>query len=137
MRQFGTALTYTNESAETRGTELEKTYAKLLGGRIVGGFDDGGLDIVFDDVPEVPLIQVKSSWIIARKSLAKSLEFMEFLPIVVSDPGQYKRGEIFKSIIDNGGWVGIGIDDREKIIGQIKKVRLEIFSRGERQKGFQ
>lgn len=136
VRNFNSAM-FHNESKETRGTELEKVYSGLLGGKIVGGHQDGGIDIVFEDNPDIPLVQIKSSWPIAQKFLSDSVKFKTFIPIIVGDPGQHTREEILESIIEKGGWAGVDVDDREKIIEQISQVRELILDKLKGvQKGF-
>ncbi len=121
---------FTVESAEFRGTELEKSYAELLGGKIVGGFGDKGKDIVIENVPGVADIQVKNSWTNARKFLGECLHHKNFIPIVVGDPGQHGKEEIFESLIENGGWIGDDVDDmggsKEKALAGIKEIRNQI-----------
>jgi hypothetical protein len=121
---------FTVESPEFRGTELEKTYKNLLDGEIVGGHGDKGKDILIENVPGVAIIQVKNSWFYARDHLKKGLQFKNFIPIVVGDPGQHSKEEIFESIIENGGWIGDDVDDlggsKEKALAGIKQVRDEI-----------
>lgn len=118
------------ESAEFRGTELEKTYEKLLDGKIVGGFGDKGKDILIENVPGIAIIQVKSSWHYAREFLKNSLQYDNFIPIVVGDPGQHNKEEIFESIEKYGGWIGDDVDDlsgnKESALAGIRKVREEI-----------
>jgi predicted methyltransferase len=121
---------YSNESAETRGTNLERVYAELLGGKIVGGFDDGGLDIVLEDNPKVSIVQIKSSQAGAKDFLRESLKRMEFVPIIVGDPGKYKKEEIIKSLSENGAWAGFDEEDREKFIASVKQIRDYILDNG-------
>ena len=113
--------------AEFVGSELENTYAELFGGTVNGGFNDGGADILTDE-PGIPLFQVKSSWEAAMKFFAESARRGEFIPIVVGDPGQHTKFEIMESILENGGWVGIDVPDRERKIANIGKLRDQILA---------
>jgi len=121
---------YNNESVESKGANLEQVYATLLGGKIVGGIGDGGLDIVLEDDPNVPILQVKSSQEAAKAFLSESLRRMEFIPIVVGDPGRFTKKEILKSLSENGAWVGFDEIDREKFIISVRKIRDHILNNG-------
>ncbi len=92
---------------------MVEVYEKLLGGRIVDGHGDGGKDMVFDKEPGVPIAQIKSSWKHAITSLKLSLCKDKYIPVIVGDPGQIPKEEIFESIRNAGGFIGIDVDDVE------------------------
>jgi hypothetical protein len=121
---------YSGESVESKGANLEQVYATLLGGKVFGGVGDGGLDIVLEDNPNVPILQVKSSQAAAKAFLAESLRKMEFIPIVVGDPGRFAKEEILKSLFENGAWAGFDEVDREKFIDSVRKIRDHILNNG-------
>jgi len=52
------------------GDEFETAYARLLGGQVVGGLNDGGKDVM---VPEIGAVQVKASLAGAMRFLSESL----------------------------------------------------------------
>ena len=118
---------YTNESAETRGENLETVYAKIF--RVIsnGGHNDHGKDILTGD-PRAPFFQVKSSWFHANESLDTSIAFGKFIPVAVGDPGRATREEIIQSIMRHGGYVGIDIDDREYHLKEISNARYAVES---------
>ena len=121
---------FSGESVESKGANLEQVYATLLGGKIIGGIGDGGLDVLLEDNPDVPILQVKSSQEAAKVFLKESLRKMEFIPIVVGDPGRFTKEEILESLSKNGAWAGFDEIDREKFIDNVKKTRDYIFSNG-------
>ncbi len=132
-RMRKTASAYSAESAEFRG-ELEKVYAKILGGRLVGGYRDGGTDVILDDNTELPFVQVKSSWPIAEEFLGESIRRNEFIPIVIGDPGQHTKDEIIACVVENGGFAGLDVPNPKRIVAGIKIVRDGILNNGGRLK---
>lgn len=132
---------FTVESQEFRAIQLENVYERLSGGKVVGGFGDKGKDIIVENTPGVAMFQVKNSWVFAREFLKETTrkllnkEKMEFIPIVVGDPGQHTWEEISKSLIEYGGWIGDDVDDmegnRQKVLDGIKDIRnkVEMMSR--------
>lgn len=107
-------------SKEFHGAELEEAYAKVIGGRVSGGFNDGGKDIVPDD-SSVPRFQVKSSVHFAVKFLAESVRRLRFIPMCIGEPGA--RDEVVGSLRENGAWVGRNIPKRDEILQGIAKAR--------------
>ncbi|KKU60242.1 MAG: hypothetical protein UX81_C0002G0039 [Parcubacteria group bacterium GW2011_GWA2_47_12] len=107
-------------SKEFHGAELEQAYAKVIGGRMSGGFNDCGKDIVPDD-SSIPRFQVKSSVHFAVKFLAESVRRFQFTPICIGEPG--KRDEVADSLRENGGWVGRNIPRREEVLQGITKAK--------------
>lgn len=107
-------------SAVFLGAELERAYAEILGGRVNGGFSDGGKDIVFAD-DEIPALQVKLSVPLALRFLKESLRRHAFIPLCVGEPGS--RHEILSSIRAYGGWVGYDIPNRGEVLDGISRVK--------------
>ena len=104
------------------GAELEHAYAKVLGGRVIGGFNDGGLDVTTGD-SAVPAIQVKSSIPIACKFLAESKKRRQFIPICIGEPGS--RDDIITSLRKFGAWIENGIPGRDRALVEIGKIRMQ------------
>ncbi len=102
------------------GRDAEEVYAKVFGGKIVGGVRDGGKDVSTND-PEIPIVQVKSSIDGAKVSVKKSVEFKRFIPIVVGEPGS--REEMIESLKKFGAWIGYNIPDRDFYLTAIAKAR--------------
>lgn len=102
------------------GAELEQAYAKVFGGRVIGGFNDHGLDVTTNDTT-IPKVQVKSSIPIACKFLAKSEELGQFIPICIGEPGT--REEILATLKQFGGWVENGLPGRQQALREICKIR--------------
>ncbi len=102
------------------GAELEQAYAEVFGGKVVGGFSDGGLDVVTND-REVPAVQVKASVPFALAFLKESLRRRRFIPVCVGEPGG--KEEMFHSLRASGGWVGHDIPRRGEILSGIARVR--------------
>ncbi len=107
-------------SKEFIGAELERAYAEVLGGRVAGGFNDQGMDIVLND-ESVPVIQVKSSVPYAMKFLTESVRRHQFIPICVGEPG--RKDEVLATLKKFGGWVGYDIPRRGQILEGIRKVK--------------
>ncbi|MBU6427265.1 hypothetical protein KGQ27_03470 [Patescibacteria group bacterium] len=107
-------------SAVWRGTELENAYADILGGRMNGGFNDHGKDIVLAD-DEIPAVQVKSSLHFALEFLKESLKRRQFIPLCVGEPAS--RHEILTSLREYGAWVGYDIPNRGEVLDGIVRVK--------------
>lgn len=103
------------------GAELEHAYAKVLGGRVIGGFNDGGLDVTTCD-NTVPSVQVKSSIPIACKFLAESTKRRQFIPICIGEPGT--REAVLDSLRKFGAWIENGIPGRDRALAEIGKIRM-------------
>jgi hypothetical protein len=102
------------------GAELEKSYAKILGGTVTGGLNDCGIDVVFyTDVKFA--VQVRSSVPFALKFLQESIRRHRFIPICVGEPGG--REEMLASLAQFGGWVGHEIPRRQEVLEGIRRVR--------------
>ncbi|MBU6370997.1 MAG: hypothetical protein KGH93_00825 [Patescibacteria group bacterium] len=128
------------ETAEFRGQNLEEAYARILGGKIVGGFGDKGKDIVFEDEPGIGVIQVKSSGQGAMKFLAECVDHKDFIPVVIGDPGQHPKDEIFQSIRNYGVFIGDVTDlasSHQKTLELFKTTRAAIAAGGPRLKEIQ
>ena len=104
------------------GAELEHAYANVLGGRVIGGFNDGGLDVTTGDTV-VPAVQVKSSIPIACKFLAESVKRRQFIPICIGEPGT--RDDILTSLRKFGAWIENGIPGRDRALVEIGKIRMQ------------
>jgi hypothetical protein len=100
------------------GAELEKSYAKILGGTVSGGFNDCGKDVV---VHGTIAVQVRSSVPFALKFLQESLRRRRFIPICVGEPG--KKEEMLSTLAQFGGWVGYDIPRRQEVLEGIQRVR--------------
>ncbi|MEI7463308.1 MAG: hypothetical protein WCK03_02815 [Candidatus Taylorbacteria bacterium] len=135
-RAFGSPEMYSNESADTRGTELEKAYAEHLGCIVVGRIGDRGVDLICKTEPGVPIIQVKGSIEHTEEFLMKSLNKLEYIPIVVGDFLQDSKEIIFEAVRKNGCYVG-DVPNREKFSKKIMDMRDYILSHGGRQKLYQ
>jgi|SRR3989344_8353114 len=107
-------------SAIFRGAELEDAYAEILGGRLSGGFNDHGKDIVLAD-DEMPAVQVKSSIHFALAFLKESLRRRQFIPLCVGEPAS--RHEILTSLREFGAWVGYDIPNRGEVLDGIARVK--------------
>jgi len=107
-------------SREFVGAELEKAYAEVFGGKVNGGFNDHGRDIILED-DEVSSVQVKSSVPFALKFLQESLRRQRFIPICVGEPGD--KEEMLASLKQFGGFVGRDIPKRQEILRGIERVR--------------
>ncbi len=102
------------------GAELECAYAKVLGGSVIGGFNDGGLDVTTGDV-SIPTVQVKSSILMACKFLAVSERRHQFIPICIGEPGQ--RDDVLTSLRKFGAWIENGIPGRDRALEEISRIR--------------
>jgi len=102
------------------GAELEHAYAKVLGGRVIGGFNDGGLDVTTCD-SSIPTVQVKSSIPMACKFLAVSEKRRQFIPICIGEPGQ--RDDVLTSLRKFGAWIENGIPGRDRALQEISRIR--------------
>ena len=103
-------------SSDFNGEELEEAYSAVIGGRVRGGFGDRGMDII-DVAKDIPAVQVKSTWINAKRFLAESRSRKEFIPILVGDYGQVTqnlKSEILDSIRRYGGWVSHQIPEPQR-----------------------
>ena len=107
-------------SKEFIGAELERAYAEAFGGKVNGGFNDCGKDVVICDVT-VTVVQVRSSFPFALEFMKESLRRHQFIPICVGEPGG--REEMLKTLGQFGGWVGHNIPERQKILTGIQRVR--------------
>jgi len=107
-------------SAVFRGVELENAYAEILGGRMNGGFNDHGKDIILAD-EEFPSVQVKSSLHFAFAFLKESLRRRQFIPLCVGEPAS--RHEIITSLRECGAWVGYDIPNRGEVLDGIARVK--------------
>ncbi len=119
-------------SVEYAGDELEQAYVKKLGGTYNGGRNDEGADIIFAERPlGISMLQVKSSWLYAKKFLDIAKEKKEFIPVVIGDPGKHTDYEILSSVRDVGGWIGDDVNDffpltREEALQKIRDIRRKI-----------
>lgn len=104
------------------GRELELAYAKVLGGQVIGGFNDRGLDVTTGDTV-VPEVQVKSSLRSACKFLAESTKRRQFIPICIGDPGT--REAVLDSLRKFGAWIQNGIPGRDQALEEIGKIRMQ------------
>ena len=104
------------------GAELELAYAKVLGGRVIGGFNDLGLDVTTCD-NTIPAVQVKSSISIACKFLAESVRRHQFIPICIGEPGT--REAVLDSLRKFGVWIQNGIPGRDRALAEIGKIRMQ------------
>ena len=104
------------------GAELEHAYAKVLGGRVIGGFNDGGLDVTTCD-SAVPAVQIKSSIPIACKFLAESKRRRQFIPICIGEPGT--REAVLDSLRKFGAWIENGTPGRDLALAEIGKIRMQ------------
>lgn len=109
--------------AQFYGDDVEQAYAKLFGTKITGGIGDGGLDVPTGD-PEIPYVQVKSSFVGARDFFKESLRRKDFIPVVIGEPGT--KEEVMQSLKEFGGWVGKDEGGREKFLKNILGVRETI-----------
>jgi threonine dehydrogenase-like Zn-dependent dehydrogenase len=107
------------------GLELEMAYARVLGGRVVGGFDDRGLDVTTCD-NSIPAVQVKSSIPLACKFLDESVRRHQFIPVCVGEPGT--REAVLDSLRKFGAWIQFGIPGRDRALAEIAKVRMQCAS---------
>ncbi len=107
-------------SAVFLGAELERAYAEILGGRMNGGFTDGGRDILLDE-EGISTVQVKSSVHFALGFLKESLRRREFIPLCVGEPAS--RQEILTSLRAYGAWVGYDIPNRGEVLDGICRVK--------------
>lgn len=108
-------------SKEFIGAELEQWYAEILDGKVVGGFNDNGIDVIIDD-KDIPAVQVKSSVRIAAKFLAEAERRRKFIPLCIGEPGT--RDEILTSLKKFGVWVGYNISCRERTLKVAYGVKL-------------
>jgi hypothetical protein len=102
------------------GAELEQAYAEVFGGKVVGGFSDGGLDVVTND-KEIPTVQVKASVPFALAFLKESLRRRRFIPICIGEPSG--KEEMLHTLKQFGGFVGRDIPRRGKVLEGIARVR--------------
>jgi len=110
------------------GQERENAYASILHefhAKVVGGLNDNGGDIKLDH-PEIPVLQVKTSWEYAKDFLKESLRRKKFIPIAVGEPGSSK--EMIDSILKFGGWIDRDEPDREKKLDGIAKIRTLCYA---------
>jgi hypothetical protein len=122
MKQSIGYKSFSNESSDFRG-ELVKVYHELLGGILTDGEGDGGKDLIFENVPGVSSVQVKNSWDYAVTSLKLSLDKKEYIPVVVGDPGRSTKENVFDSVRENGGFIGIDMGDVEQKLATCLKFR--------------
>lgn len=119
---------HSHEYSRFMGDDVEKAYAEILQGEIIGGIDDKGKDLRID-ADDIPYIQIKSSWEGAMDFLSKGLKLISsdtggryrYIPICVGEPGT--KEEILQSIRDYGGWIGKDIPNREENLLKLKKAR--------------
>lgn len=102
------------------GDDTENAYAQAFGTRVIGGVDDGGLDVPTGD-RDIPFIQVKSSVGGLTAFLARSLRRKQFIPVCVGEPGA--REEMLQHLKEYGAWIGSDIQDRVKIFIAVQQVR--------------
>ncbi len=102
------------------GVELELAYAKVLGGQVIGGLNDGGLDVVTGD-NTIPTVQVKSSLPMACKFLAESERRRRFIPICIGEPGT--KEAVLDSLRKFGAWIENGIPGRDRALVEISRIR--------------
>jgi hypothetical protein len=107
-------------SSDFQGKDIEEAYAKVFGGKVVGGHNDGGKDIDTRD-KDIPFIQAKSSEVGVEDSLGKSAIRKKFIPLVMGEPGAKK--EMIESLKKYGGWVGKDEPNRQQILEKIAKIR--------------
>lgn len=107
-------------SREFVGAELEQAYAKAFGGKVVGGFSDGGVDIATGD-ENIPAVQVKSSVPFALSFLKESIRRRHFIPVCVGEPSD--KEEMLDTLKRFGGYVGRDIPRRGEILDGIARVR--------------
>ncbi len=110
-------------SAQFTSDELEQAVAKVLGGKVQGGFGDKGKDVL---VPEIGGVQVKSSVTGAREFLGVSLKRHQFIPLCVGEPGA--KREMIASLEKYGAWFGNDIPNRVALLSQVAQVRYVIQS---------
>jgi len=103
---------------------LEEAYAKVLGGILNGGFNDGGKDVLIfsEDFPNG--LQVKSSIHFAQEHVTRGVKFRKFIPVAVGEPGTAE--EIMDSIQRFGAWVEKGISGRDHFLECVAKARSMI-----------
>src|SRR4051812_30496281 len=92
------------------GCDLENAYAKVLGGVVSGGLNDGGKDVILGD-DQIKVVQIKSSLRDAIKFLSKSMKLRRFIPVCVGEPGS--REEVLHSLKQFGAWIEKGLPQRE------------------------
>lgn len=102
------------------GAELERAYAKVFGGQVIGGFNDRGLDVTTGD-HTIPVVQVKSSIPMACRFLAVSEQRRRFTPVCIGEPGS--REHILVSLKQFGGWIECGLPGRDRALAEIRRIR--------------
>ena len=130
---FGSPGMFSNESADTRGTALEKAYAEHLGCTAVGQIGYRGVDLMCLAEPGVNIVQVKSGIEHTEEFLVESLRKMEYVPIVVGDFLQDSKDVIFEAIRKNGCYIG-DVSNREKFSKKVMDTKNYIMSHGGRLK---
>ncbi len=107
-------------TAEFRGRELEEAYARVFKGRVIGGFNDRGLDVLTND-GEIPVVQCKGCMAFAKQFLAESFRRKRFIPLCIGAPGA--REEILASLRKFGAWIGRDIDRRHDDLANFSRMR--------------
>lgn len=108
-------------TVEFSGAELEHAYANVLGGRVIGGFNDCGLDVAIND-KQIPAVQVKPSIVEACKFLAVTEKRRcRFIPICIGLPGT--REAVLDSLRKFGAWIEDGIPGRDRALTEISRIR--------------
>jgi hypothetical protein len=128
------SLDNTDLFAKYMGTDMEEAWASIFNTEVRGGFGDGGLDVATGD-PDIPFVQVKSSWRGAQGFLAEALRrkmnnprFSTFIPICVGEPpkGEQAKNMVMESIREFGAWLEEGMPSREEKLNNIAKFRQMI-----------
>lgn len=115
------SLRFRGESSDHVGKELEEAYANAFGGKMAGGFNDHGKDIIGIPDSEVQAVQVKSSVPEMKKFFAESLRQRNFIPMCVGLPGT--KEEMVDSIKNFGAWIGDDIPGKERLLKLVAQVR--------------
>lgn len=104
------------------GDDYEAAYARVLNGRINGGFGDCGKDVV---VPGIGGVQVKASPAGAKEFLAISLRRNKFIPLCIGEPST--KEEVLSSLKRFGAWIGKEIPNRADLLAKISQVRTMLM----------